>query len=430
MVDYTYECETLSNGLRFCWLNLPQVHSSSVHAFVQGGPVYETKANNGVSHLLEHLHMVTTRRYPTCTEHQRALADIPGSFNACTRPDCLEFSFTVSPDCLAEAGRHFTEILESRPFSESIIEAEKRLILSELASNEDDFMDGLRAALFGNHAFALPSPGTRRSLARLSTDQVNEADRLCFAPSRVTVACAGSLPGDQLDRLRGHLAELEGTAGTHLDRPSTPKLRLPSILGVSPYSRTRAPLLVIGFIVQRPLSLTEHVVLEVLGMGLSAPFSPLFEPLRYVSTNTYEFQVNNCGILDHNILFLYALVAPRQRDLFVSTVLKQFARLRQGDSDASWFESARRRFQFFVECAKDSPEQLAQRIGMGESSFKTDGVFTVDEELERLRELRPADLVRTAQTLCVQDNLFLFFTKHAWRLRNVARIRRLVRRYL
>ena len=154
MEQYEYTTETLDNGLRLTWLDLPHTHSVSVHVCVRTGPAYEKPGNNGVSHLLEHLHMSVTRRHPTRRELRTAFAHLSVNRNAQTHSDVLAFDFSTSPAFASGLMALVGDVLEIRDFPRDIVESEQRLVLAELRSMQD-YEPRFFRCLFGKHPFGL-----------------------------------------------------------------------------------------------------------------------------------------------------------------------------------------------------------------------------------------------------------------------------------
>ena len=46
----------LSNGLTFIYYPISNAQSVEIGLYVKAGSRYETKSNNGITHLLEHMH--------------------------------------------------------------------------------------------------------------------------------------------------------------------------------------------------------------------------------------------------------------------------------------------------------------------------------------------------------------------------------------
>ena len=50
-----FQRHTLANGLRIIGVPMPGIRTASLGLWVDSGSIYETKAQNGISHFIEHM---------------------------------------------------------------------------------------------------------------------------------------------------------------------------------------------------------------------------------------------------------------------------------------------------------------------------------------------------------------------------------------
>ncbi len=406
-MDYTHQKETLPNGLRLLWLDLPHVHGACLTAFVPGGITYETATNNGVSHLLEHLHLSVTRRHPSRLDLLRAIDALAGYVNAKTDDDAISTSFDVAPDAVAAAAELLADILEVRPYPIEIIESERHLVLNELAGRRAGFRNWMRRALFRDHPSALPPLGTRRSLKRLKIGDLEAFDRASFAPESVVVVAVGPGIEAHLGSVRAVLGALPtGEAEPHAAVP-TPKFRLPQFHRSK--SRRGQRTVAIGFAVSGKLPRRHRLALGLLQMGMRAVSSPLFEQVRYGSGSTYHFGVHTDLLQDASVFYVTGYTNPADRDRFVCCVTDEMARMRSGDSIPEWLETVRAQYRYFVERALDSPTSIASRIGREEVLAGEHPALSITEELSALNELTAEELTQIANDLFRRENMFVVY---------------------
>jgi predicted Zn-dependent peptidase len=425
-MDYSYTTETLENGLRLLWMHLPHVHSASLHAYVATGPAYEKPQNNGVSHMLEHLHMAITRRHPTRAELTQAFVRLPLHRDAETETDLLCFTFELAPPILGEAAELLGDILELHPYPPEVIETERRLLLSELAS-----MAAYEARwprlLFGKHPFGLPQGGTPRTIGRLSAEQIEQFDQASFSPERIVVTAVGNLPPRELDRARARFAKLVKQTGTQLEDPESPKLKLPTYRRWSKLTPYKHVLL--GFMWNDPLSERLRVARSVIAFWLSSTEAQLHERLRYTHGSTYLFDSDIHQVRDTSVFYFWAAVSPRERDALVKTALQELADLRRQSLVADWLPIVQAKYGFALEYCLDLPSVIAQRIGREEAARRKKPPITIQDELRLLAELQPADVVNFAAEYLIPQRFLAFFDARS-RLFDGARFRKLIWQHL
>ena len=424
-MDYSYTRETLDNGVRLLWMDLPHVHSVALHAAVRAGSAYETKANNGVSHLLEHLHMAVTRRQESRGALDEAFADLPAERNASTSADKIEFECEGRPDNGAELAELLGDILEIRDYPAAVVASEKQLIESELAT--DDTPTHVLEELLADHPYALPLAGTRRSVRRLTREQLHTFDGASFAPSRIVVAIAGKLLPSTLECAREQFGRLARAGDGDLPEPIAPRVRLPKVRRSTPHRRERC--VTLGFMISDLLHPPERLLLSALCMGLSMTSGPLAEKLRYGDASTYTWDTELYKVLGTRLLYLYGWTLRRKREAFTKTVLESIAALRNGSSPSDWLPRLQRYYRCFVEQALDRPGSLAARICTGECAAPPESVITVNEELDLIDAITMENLRTFAQRYLTLDRAFLFYDART-RLFDASRVEKITRDYL
>jgi predicted Zn-dependent peptidase len=77
----------LSNGLRIAAVPMPHMHRSVLEAQIRVGSRFESPAENGISHFLEHMLYRGTPRYPSAHDQALAFETLGGTLQAATAKD-------------------------------------------------------------------------------------------------------------------------------------------------------------------------------------------------------------------------------------------------------------------------------------------------------------------------------------------------------
>lgn len=390
--------EVLPNGLRFIWLDLPHVHQVCLLAALPGGVAYETPANNGVSHLLEHLHMAVARRYPAQTGARPALFS---SCGAHTEPDKLLFILDVAPAQAADAAELLADVLARRPFPPDLIASEKRVVTDEIKGRRDR---DLRSWLFRGHSFGLPPAGTARSVNHLTREQIEGYDRTCFEASNIVVAAVGPVAGC-LERVRAALAALPGQNQAQLAAPVSPALKLPLIRR---HNRLRRDV-TLGFIVDGELSRRERVALYLAARGLSVPSAALYQRVRYGPTGMYRYTCGELQILGSHVWWAWGVADGSRQIAFIRAVLEEINGIRTGQVNPDWFASLKQEYLRAHESASDEPDRLAYRLAKEELHEPRVERWSITEELAAVAETSPNDLVALMRERFTRERFLLFY---------------------
>lgn len=405
---YRYETKHLENGLTLLSMDLPHVHSLSIHAFVRSGPVYENRKINGVSHLLEHLHMVSTRRHPARADLAAAFDAFPGTRNAATTCDLIRFAFACAPAAGAPTAELVGDVLESRCFDPDTVDIEQDLIRSERETGREDFNNAVLRLLFKNHPFGLPAIGTLNSLRCLSPDELVRFDRASFRPDRIVIAIVGRLDSGVIEQAEARFGYLQAESDDELTEPPDPELCLPLLRCWNTNRNVKR--INLGFVIEPSLSHAHRSAQWILNLAMQLPSFPLVHQLRYGDGNTYQFAYYQFRACKTKALLFQAMTRRADQDAFVTTILRELASMRDdGASVRAWLDNAKQVYRYHVETCLDSPERLAWRIGDAEVRKGYEPLISIEQELNTLDALRAKDVQALAIDMLRPDRIFLVF---------------------
>jgi predicted Zn-dependent peptidase len=194
----------LPGGLRVVTETMPGVRSATVGAWVGVGSRDEAASQSGASHFLEHLLFKGT---PTrsAMDISIELDTVGGEFNAFTAKEYTCFHARVLDQDLPLAVDVLGDMITSSVITPEDVEAEREVILDEIAMHDDD-PDDVVHNLFAEKAWGgtplgRPIAGTASSIASLTRDQVRRYYRTRYRPENLVVAVAGNVDHTAVVRL-------------------------------------------------------------------------------------------------------------------------------------------------------------------------------------------------------------------------------------
>jgi predicted Zn-dependent peptidase len=214
---------TLDSGLRVVTERVPAVRSVALGFWIIGGSALEAGPQAGISHLLEHMLFRGSDRYSSVAIDQ--IFDEMGSgLNAETDKEATTLSSRVLDTHLERAFDVMSDMLWRPAFEE--LEAEREVVLQEIASYEDDpqdqIFDRLAEAVFGDHPLGRAVIGSAQTVAAIDREALRGYHGEHYLPGSIVVAAAGSLEHEQVVELArasspqdgGSLARDQGSALT------------------------------------------------------------------------------------------------------------------------------------------------------------------------------------------------------------------------
>ncbi|HEX7889763.1 MAG TPA: pitrilysin family protein [Ramlibacter sp.] len=196
MILTTPSLRTLPNGVRLLAIPLPHVRSTSVGVFLHVGSRDETAANNGISHVLEHMAFKgTTRR--TVQEINLDAERLGADVNAFTSKDTTGYFMTGLGRHAGEFLGMLADIVLNSTFPEAELKRELEVIRQEAIEYDEDPEESsgelLDRALFGAHPLGMPVIGTVANIERFTRDDLVAHVRSHYVAEQTVVAMAGEV---------------------------------------------------------------------------------------------------------------------------------------------------------------------------------------------------------------------------------------------
>ncbi len=186
----------LPGGLRVITEQMPGIRSASVGVWVGVGSADETPKQHGCSHFLEHLLFKGTGER-SAMDISASLDAVGGEFNAFTAKEYTCFHARVLDDDLPMTIDVLGDMVTSSTLAAEDVEAERDVILDEIAMHDDD-PDDVVHNLFAEQAWgsapiARNIAGTHASVETMPRGQVVRFYKRHYRAANTVVAAAGNV---------------------------------------------------------------------------------------------------------------------------------------------------------------------------------------------------------------------------------------------
>jgi predicted Zn-dependent peptidase len=190
---------TLDSGVRVVTERVPSVRSVALGFWIGTGSAAEADNQAGISHLLEHMLFRGTDHYGS--EEIDQIFDAMGAeINAGTDKEATSLFTRVLDGHLERAFDVMSEMVWTPRFGE--LEAEREVVLEEIAMYEDDpqdrVFDLLGEAVFGTHPLGRAVIGTAKVVGAATREQLAVFHSERYRPERIVIAAAGSIDHEML----------------------------------------------------------------------------------------------------------------------------------------------------------------------------------------------------------------------------------------
>ncbi len=226
----------LPGGLRVVTEAMPGVRSATLGFWLGVGSRDETPTLSGASHFLEHLLFKGTRRR-TALDISTALDAVGGELNAFTSKEYTCYHARVIDQDLPMALDVVADMVSSSLLAAAEVEAERDVILDEIAMHDDDPDDVVhnlfQERLWEGTPLGRPVIGSAESIASLNRRQVWGYYRRRYRAGNTVVAVAGNIDHAKVVRhVRRALQHSDFLSDADAQpRPLRPNGRVPTTAG-------------------------------------------------------------------------------------------------------------------------------------------------------------------------------------------------------
>ncbi len=174
---------------------IPAVRSVTLGVWVPIGSRHETPSTAGATHFLEHLLFKGTERR-SALDIAADVESVGGEINAFTTKEYTCYHVRVLDEHLDVAVDVLADMLGQSLLRRSDIEAERPVVLEEIAMSEDDPLDlartELEALLFAGHPLGTPVAGTVDSVTAMADAAIRRHYRRYYTPDNYVITAVGS----------------------------------------------------------------------------------------------------------------------------------------------------------------------------------------------------------------------------------------------
>ncbi|MBA7467416.1 putative zinc protease [subsurface metagenome] len=401
-----YQKTTLDNGLRVITVTMPHTRSVSICIFIGVGSRYETEAEAGVSHFIEHLLFKGTSKRTTARAISEAIEGVGGILNGGTDKELTLYWCKVAQPHFELALDVLADMLLHSKFDPQDIEKERQVIIEEInmsrdspAQRVDILIDGL---LWPKHPLGRDIAGSKESVAAITRDMMLDYRQGQYLPNNTVVTIAGNIQHQQMITAVGqalgnwtHQRERSGYSAykeqpaqrLHVETKDTEQAHLCLALpGLSLFHSKR---------------FTLDLLNVILGGGMG---SRLFTEIRDKLGLAYSIHSYVEHFLDSGSVTVSAGVEPKNLLTVIKAILEQLSLLRETVPESE-LSKAKELSKGRLLLRMEDSRNVAGWVGGQE--VLTERILSVDQVVSIIDTITANELKQLAQELLVGNQLRL-----------------------
>ena len=401
-----YQKIALDNGLRIITCPMPHTRSVSVCIYMGAGSRYESDAQAGVSHFIEHLCFRGTKKRASAKDISGAIEGVGGVLNGGTDKELTVYwckvaqpHFHLALDVLADM------VLHSR-FDKKDIEKERQIIVEEISMSKDapNQLVGmiLDELLWPDHPLGRDVAGTNKSVADMSRELMLDYMASEYSPANTVIAIAGNVQQDEavneVQKILGNWANKK----TRLDfvpyiENKNPRMKIEN----RETEQTHLCLALPGLSLQHPQRFTLDLLNVILGEGMS---SRLFLEVRDKLGLAYNIHSYLDHFQDSGALTVYAGVHPKKLEIGITAILEQLTGLKEKITEEE-LHKAKELSKGRLLLRMEDSRSVAGWVGGQE--ILNGSIMDVEEVVAIIDKVTAEDMCKLAKELLIGDKLRL-----------------------
>ncbi len=354
-------CETvLKNGLRVVSDRLSHVETVTVGTWVDVGSRHESKSENGLSHMLEHMAFKGTKRRDALKIAEE-IEDAGGYLNAYTSREHTTYYARLLKDDLSLGVDVIADILQHSTFEPIELERERGVIIQEIGQADDTpddmVFDLMQEAAYPQQPLGRPILGTSDLVNDFTRDDLNHYMSKHYQAEQMTVAASGNLDHDEFTRMvedhygdlkpsRGKIKkEINYRGGCQIKEKELEQLNL--LFGFE------------GLSFHDPDFYTAQVMSMLFGGGMS---SRLFQEVRERRGLVYSIYSFSASYMDGGVFGIHAGTSPSQVGELIPVIADEMKKLIDNVTEAE-VQRAARQIKAAMLMSQESTTSRMERLG-------------------------------------------------------------------
>ncbi|MEX1027892.1 MAG: pitrilysin family protein [Candidatus Paceibacterota bacterium] len=333
----------LTNGVRLITVPMKDNPAVTVMVMTEAGSKYETDANNGIAHFLEHMCFKGGKTYATPRAVSTALDRLGAESNAMTGHEYTGYYAKAHPKHFKKIVDVIADVFVHARLDETELNRERGVILEEINMYEDfpprHVADLLYRLVYSGQPAGQPILGSRENIKQMTREQFLEFHHTHYVADATVVFVAGAFDTKEVTReVERAFAELPASKAVKMPKTVESQKKPQLLIEQKKTDQTHVALGIRAYKASDKRAPALNVLKTVLGGGMS---SRLFLKLREEMGVCYYVKSSLDLHRDHGLLGVSAGVDTNRLEEVVGEITREFARLKREPVDEKELKKAK-----------------------------------------------------------------------------------------
>ena len=190
---------TLNNGLKVICYPIEHAMSVEIGLYIRAGARYENKENNGITHLLEHMHFrqLGNMKQKEIYEYAEKMGS---TLRGTTYKEMLCFNIKVRPKYLKKSLNLFEKIITTYEWTEEQLKSEKKVVISEIREKEDNNENQkiIDRVIWNKHPLSNSILGNASNIKRITLQKLVQYKKKIFCKDNMLLVITGAINEEEI----------------------------------------------------------------------------------------------------------------------------------------------------------------------------------------------------------------------------------------
>jgi len=401
---YKYDKKIFDNGLKVAAHRMPNMKSAALGVWIKTGGRYETAANRGISHFVEHLLFKGTAKRTT-SDIKNSIEGIGGILNGFTSEEMTCYLVKIVGRHLALALEVLGDMVLNARFAPRDVETERFVVLEEIKmyrDHPDQYVGELLSELlWPDGPLGIPLIGTRDIIDSLSREDIMAYKEKSYVSSNINVVACGDLDWPSLlDNCERIFSVKKRQSPFGYKKMRISQKRPQTRIARRQTEQTHIAIGFHGLSRKDPARYAMDLLNIVLGANMS---SRLFHELREKRGLAYAISSHPTYYADGGTEVIDAGIDNRKISEAIGLILKELSRIKKGRITKKEFERAREYYQGILSFTFE--DTLEHMLWLGKKIVTGDRRLEAEKILKEMRAVTIDDILHLAGRIFKKENL-------------------------
>ena len=189
----------LNNGLKIVEYPIDNAQSIEIGLYIKAGARYENKGDNGITHLLEHMHFrqLGNMKQKEIYEYAEKMGS---TLRGTTYKEMLCFNIKVRPKYLKKSLNLFEKIITTYEWTEEQLKSEKKVVISEIREKEDNNENQkiIDRVIWNKHPLSNSILGNASNIKRITLQKLVQYKKKIFCQDNMLLVITGAINEEEI----------------------------------------------------------------------------------------------------------------------------------------------------------------------------------------------------------------------------------------